>query len=155
VINIRIPALRERKEDVPILAEHFVKKYAAENEKKVDGIAEDAMELLLGHSWPGNVRELENLIEKAVVLTRAERIPASLIVEDLKGFEPFPAKPVQIPPEGIPFKETISQYEKELIISTLKAVGGVQKKAARLLQLKPTTLNEMIKRHGIVVKNHQ
>jgi DNA-binding NtrC family response regulator len=155
VINIRIPALRERKEDIPLLVEHFVRKYAAENEKKIAGVGEEAMDLLLGHSWPGNVRELENLIEKAVVLTRSETIPASFVADDLKGFESFPSKPVQIPPEGIPFKETISQYEKELIITTLKTVGGVQKKAARLLQLKPTTLNEMIKRHGIVVKNYQ
>jgi DNA-binding NtrC family response regulator len=109
----------------------------------------DALDLLMEYDWPGNVRELENVIERAVVLCPGTRIDTDLIPEHVRTSRPFQIPTFVVPPEGISFKEVTSDFEKRLIESTLEAAGGVQKRAAELLHIKPTTLNEMIKRHDI------
>ncbi|MBI4888675.1 MAG: hypothetical protein HY824_16375, partial [Acidobacteria bacterium] len=109
----------------------------------------DALDLLADYDWPGNVRELENVIERAVVLTSKARIGADLVPEHVRASPPFHIPRFVVPPEGISFKDVITSVEKRLIESTLDAAGGVQKRAAELLKIKPTTLNEMIKRHDI------
>jgi DNA-binding NtrC family response regulator len=101
------------------------------------------------YDWPGNVRELENVIERAVVLSPGTRIDTDLIPENVRTSRPFQIPTFVVPPEGISFKEVTSDFEKRLIESTLEAAGGVQKRAAELLHIKPTTLNEMIKRYDI------
>src|SRR5215510_3958935 len=149
VIAIQLPSLRQRKEDIPALVNHFVDKYAKENGKDVEGVTPDALQALMDYDWPGNVRELENVIERGVVLTSTRTIGRELIPDHVRTSPSFHVPHLTVPPEGISLKEVIANFERRLIESTLESTGGVQKEAARLLGLKPTTLNEMIKRHGI------
>ncbi|OFW14376.1 MAG: Fis family transcriptional regulator [Acidobacteria bacterium RIFCSPLOWO2_12_FULL_67_14] len=149
VINIALPPLRERKEDIPVLAQHFLEKYSRENDKAGLELTPESLDLLMDYDWPGNVRELENVIERAVVLTSGSRLGADLIPEHVRSSPGFHMPRFVVPAEGISFKDVITSVEKRLIESTLEAAGGVQKKAAELLRIKPTTLNEMIKRHEI------
>ena len=151
VIAVQLPPLRHRKEDIPALAAHFADKYARENSKPVEGVTPDAMQALMDYDWPGNVRELENVIERGVVLTSSSRIGRDLIPDHVRTSPSFHVPHLAVPPEGISLKEVIASFERRLIESTLESTGGVQKEAARLLGLKPTTLNEMIKRHNILL----
>jgi len=152
VINIFLPPLRQRKDDIPVLAQHFLEKYGAENTKPVLELAPEALDLLMDYHWPGNVRELENVIERAVVLATGSRIGTNLIPDHVRTAPAFQIPKFVVPPEGISFKDVITNVEKRLIESTLEAAGGVQKRAAELLGIKPTTLNEMIKRYEIGVR---
>ncbi len=149
VISIFLPPLRERKEDIPMLAQHFLEKYSRENTKTGLELTAEAIDLLSDYDWPGNVRELENVVERAVVLTPGARIGADLIPEHVRAAPGFHIPRFVVPPEGISFKDVITSVEKRLIEETLEAAGGVQKRAAELLHIKPTTLNEMIKRYEI------
>jgi len=149
VIAVQLPPLRHRKEDVPALVNHFVQKYARENEKPVAGVSPEAMQALMDYDWPGNVRELENVIERGVVLTTGPRIGRELIPDHVRTAPSFHVPNMTVPPEGISLKDVVGSFERRLIETTLETTGGVQKEAARLLGLKPTTLNEMIKRHNI------
>ena len=149
VINVFLPPLRDRKDDVPLLAQHFLEKYGKENNRGPLELTTEAVDLMMYYDWPGNVRELENVIERAVVLTSGPRIGADLMPEQVRSAPTFQMPQFVVPPEGISFKEVITDFEKRLIESTLEAAGGVQKRAAELLHIKPTTLNEMIKRYDI------
>jgi transcriptional regulator with GAF, ATPase, and Fis domain len=149
VISIYLPPLRERKDDIPYLAQHFLEKYGDENNKRDMELSAEALDLMMEYDWPGNVRELENVMERAVVLGSGPRIGPDLIPEHVRSAPSFHIPKFVVPPEGISFKDVITNVERRLIESTLEAAGGVQKKAAELLRIKPTTLNEMIKRHEI------
>ena len=149
VINVFLPPLRERKDDIPLLAQHFLAKYSEENSRTGIELAPDALDLMMDYDWPGNVRELENVIERAVVLSSGTKIDAGLIPDHVRSSPGFQIPRFVVPPEGISFKDVITDVEKRLIESTLEAAGGVQKRAAELLRIKPTTLNEMIKRYDI------
>ncbi len=149
VITVSLPPLRDRREDIPLLVQHFLKKYGEENEKTGLELAPDALDMLVEYDWPGNVRELENVIERAVVLSTGPRIGVDLVPEQVRNRPLFQIPQIMVPPEGISFKDVITDFEKRLIESTLETAGGVQKKAAELLRIKPTTLNEMIKRYDI------
>jgi two-component system response regulator PilR (NtrC family) len=150
VITVNLPPLRRRTEDIPLLAQHFLAQYARENEKPIRGIAPRAMETLLDYHWPGNVRELENAIERAVVLSTGEVLDVDLLPSSVRHSESSGAPlPPTLPSNGISFKDAVSQYERQIIIRALQAAGGVQKRAAELLQVKPTTLHEMMKRLNI------
>jgi two-component system response regulator PilR (NtrC family) len=149
VITVTLPPLRERKEDIPLLAQHFLEKYGEENAKAGMELAAEALDLLVEYDWPGNVRELENVIERAVVLSSSTRVGIDLIPDHVRATRPFHIPTINVPPEGISFKEVVGDFERRLIESTLDAAGGVQKRAAELLRIKPTTLNEMIKRYDI------
>jgi two-component system response regulator PilR (NtrC family) len=155
VINVQLPALRERKEDIPLLVQHFLRKYGEENGKTDLGLSPDALNLLMEHDWPGNVRELENVIERAVVLSAGSGINTDLIPDHVRRTVAFQVPRIVVPPEGISFKDVITDFEKRLIESTLEAAGGVQKRAAELLHIKPTTLNEMLKRYDIRPKRRK
>ena len=149
VITLLLPPLRERKEDIPLLADHLIERLAAEGHRRIDGISREAVAALMAHDWPGNVRELENVIERAVVLCSSPRIGIDLVPDHVRATRPFHMPTIVVPPEGISFKEVVGDFERRLIESTLEAAGGVQKRAAELLHIKPTTLNEMIKRYDI------
>src|SRR5437660_255104 len=149
VISIQLPPLRDRKDDIPLLVHHFLEKYGEENRKRDLEVMPEALDLLTEYDWPGNVRELENVIERAVVLTPGTRIGVELIPDHVKKAPNFHMPQFVVPPEGISFKDVITDFEKRLIESTLEAAGGVQKRAAELLHIKPTNLNEMIKRYDI------
>jgi DNA-binding NtrC family response regulator len=149
VILIPLPPLRERKDDIPLLAQHFLGKYGQENGKLDLELTPEALDLLMAYGWPGNIRELENVIERAVVLSPGTRIGLDLIPDHVRRAPDFQVPQFVLPKEGISFKDVTSDFEKRLIESTLEQAGGVQKRAAELLQIKPTTLNEMIKRLDI------
>jgi two-component system, NtrC family, response regulator PilR len=149
VISVNLPPLRKRTEDIPLLAQHFLGQYARENEKAIRAISPPAMELLLDHHWPGNVRELENAIERAVVLSIGETLVEELLPSSVRQREATGLLPPTLPSNGISFKDVVSDYERQIIIRALQSCGGVQKRAAELLQVKPTTLHEMMKRLNI------
>jgi len=149
VITVELPPLRDRKDDIPLLVQHFLDKYAAENNKPGLELSPEALDLLFEYDWPGNVRELENVMERAVVLSTNSRIDVDMVPDHVRSSKRFQMPQFVVPPEGISFRDVITDFEKRLIESTLEAAGGVQKRAAELLHIKPTTLNEMIKRHDI------
>jgi DNA-binding NtrC family response regulator len=154
VITIQLPPLRRRREDIPLLTSHFLQKYADENKRRVKEVTPDAMRILMDHAWPGNVRELENTIERAVVLCTGDRITTELLPDYLR----YPTRTDQpamvVPADGISLKDAVSNYERTMILQSLELANGVQKRAAELLQVKPSTLNEMMKRLGIHAKSN-
>jgi two-component system response regulator PilR (NtrC family) len=132
VIEIPLPPLRERRDDVPLLVAHFVEKYARELGREVTGCSEETLEKLLAYPFPGNVRELENVIERAVALTRervlkTESLPPGLLAPAA------PARAQRIPPEGVKLDALLADYEKSLLLEALVPARGVKKKAAQLL----------------------
>jgi DNA-binding NtrC family response regulator len=129
--------------------QHFVEKYGEENRKPGLELVPESLDVMMSYDWPGNVRELENVIERAVVLSTGRRIGPELIPEHIGRPTIFQMPRFVVPPGGISFKDVITDFEKRLIESTLESAGGVQKRAAELLRIKPTTLNEMIKRYDI------
>lgn len=151
VIPIQLPPLRERKEDIPLLAEHFLKKFCEREEVPLKRLSEEALKCLLSYSWPGNVRELENLMERLVILTedeviRKEDLPEHLCEPSSLSLNYFPET---FPPEGLDLQETLKEIEKSLILKALEASGGVKSRAAKLLRLNRTTLIEKMKRLGL------
>jgi len=154
VITIPLPPLRRRREDIALLVAHFLDKYAEENKRKVKDVTPDAMRILLDHAWPGNVRELENTIERAVVLCTTDRIGIELLPDYLRFPQQTDQPAMIVPSEGLSLKDAVSRYERGMILQSLEMANGVQKKAAELLQLKPSTLNEMMKRLGIHARSN-
>jgi two-component system response regulator PilR (NtrC family) len=144
VISVVLPPLRERMEDIPLLTEYFVDRSATENGKEVRRVSQEVIERFLAYGWPGNVRELENVIERGVVLARGEEIDVDLLPKDLQPSTVMPEAAGL--PDGMKFYDAVSRFERQLIETALRRAGGVQKRAAQILGLKPTTLNEKIKR---------
>ena len=155
VIAVHLPTLRERKDDIPLLVQHFLDKYAEETHKTGLVLTPEAMDRLAAYDWPGNVRELENVIERAVVLCREREIGPDLIADQVRDAMHADQPAVTIPPEGIRLEEVMLGQERRYIEAALEAAGGVQKKAAELLHVKPTTLNEKIKRYDIRPKRRK
>jgi DNA-binding NtrC family response regulator len=148
VVSIDMPPLRERKEDIPALASFFIRRFAGELKKKVDGLQPEALKLLMRYNWPGNIRELENAIERAVLLTEGPAIStADLRLGELTTTAaPGDGSPlVRIPPTGIPLEE----IERQTLIEALKMSNWVQKDAAELLSISPRVMNYKIKTLGI------
>ncbi len=143
VIPIAIPPLRERKEDIPPLVDHFIRKHAQRAGKRVEGIAPDALAALQAYDWPGNVRELENTIERAVVLARAPVIDRSALL--MPG-------PATSPPVGLPslnLHQNIEWVERETIRRALEAAGGVKKDAAEAMGISQRALSYYLAKHRI------
>jgi DNA-binding NtrC family response regulator len=141
VIEIRIPPLRERRDDVPLLARHFLERLSHELGKDVGEFSEDALKLLMDHNWPGNVRELENAVERAIVTCRGR-----FLTEDDFAFL---ARNGAMKPWSIPVGITIQDMEKQLIAATLERTGGNIKEAAATLGIDRSTMYEKIKRYEI------
>ena len=146
VITVELPPLRDRPQDIALLAHHFLVKYGAENRKPGLDLSPEAIRLLEAYRWPGNVRELENVIERAVVFATGDSVGVDLIPEAIRTTQAPSAPEFEIPPDGIPFRQVIEEVEALLIERSLEAAGGVQRRAADLLQVKPSTFSEMIKR---------
>lgn len=150
VIPITIPPLRERIGDIPLLAKHFSEVFSKKKGKKIDGISDEAMSLLVSYHWPGNVRELENMIERLAVLKREGIINVSDLPEK---FAPVREKavlnPVFIPEQGIDLEAHVNQFENKLILQALEKADGVKSKAAQFLQMNRTTLVEKMKKKGL------
>src|SRR5712691_9499896 len=154
VITINLPPLRRKREDIPLLVAHFLEKYADENKRRVREVTPEAMRIMMDSSWPGNVRELENTIERAVVLCTGDRIGPDLLPEYLRYPVDTEQPSMIVPAEGLSLKDSVSRYERAMILQSLEMANGVQKKAAELLQLKPSTRNEMMKRLGIHTRSN-
>jgi len=151
VITIGLPPLKQRTEDIPLLARTFLTKFAEENDKPLEQIEPAAMEILMDYHWPGNVRELENVIERAVVLSSGTSITVDLLPPAVREPSGLPTPISHLPINGLSFKEAVASYERQLIVRALQNADGVQKRAAQLLKVKPTTLHEMMKRLEISV----
>jgi DNA-binding NtrC family response regulator len=144
VIIIKLPPLRERAEDIPLLTEKFVKKYAEEGQRENLHIDPSAMKILMDYDWPGNVRELENAIERAAVLTNGNVITSDLFPKNI--IMPFLNSSIGLAQERYSLKERVGKYERAIILAALEKTEWNQKKAAQLLSVNATTLSEKLKR---------
>jgi len=161
VIQIALPPLRERKEDIPLLTEHFFDKYSRENEKYLNAARKselrfepEAFQLLMEHSWPGNVRELENTIERAVVLSTASSVPATVLPDSV--LHPGGVRIRRDDAGGLPsdasLYEIVADFERRMIVDVLESVSFSQTEAAERLRIPLSTLNQKIKRLSIEIK---
>ena len=161
VINLFLPPLRERKEDIPLLVEHFFTKYCRDNEKFLDSeeksllcFEPDAMQLLMDYNWPGNVRELENAVERAVVLASQQTVPVDVLPDSILqagGIRIRRDESGTLPADASLF-EIVADYERRKIIETLETVNWSQTDAAEKLSIPLSTLNQKIKRLNIDVR---
>ncbi|MFI5143820.1 MAG: sigma-54-dependent transcriptional regulator [Thermoanaerobaculales bacterium] len=147
VITIELPPLRARHEDIPALANQFLRRFGEENDKPNLALTPRALDVLVGYHWPGNVRQLENVIERAVVLCPGNTIDVDLLPTEVLAPQPLPT--VQLLDEGLDLKEAVNSYTRTLIEASLARCGGVQRRAAQMLRVRPSTFNEMIRRLGI------
>lgn len=150
VIPIELPPLRERREDIPLLIEHFIDKYGERIGKEIQGVDADAKRLLLGYSYPGNVRELENLVQRAVTLETSEMIGTEVLPRQLQeeSFEQA-TRVIQIPEEGLKLEAMVEQLERRLIKKALRQTDGVKKKAADKLGISFRSLRYRLKKYEI------
>lgn len=153
VIQIKLPPLRDRMEDLPMLAEHFLQRFASEYEKPIRGFREDALRSMLAYSYPGNIRELSNIIERAVALESTERIQRSSLPPQLNGESAQASERFtwELPAEGMDLESTLAELEKHLLLQALERSGGVKKHAARLLRITFRSLRYRLAKHGLDV----
>ena len=135
VIPIRLPALRQRREDIPLLVDHFIKKYSALMDSPPRRLSVEAMRLLEAHDWPGNVRELENLVERALALSGSDTLGADDLPAHLRGRPPLPAHTVTLPEEGFDLEAYLERLRAELMSQALERSSGIQTQAAELLRM--------------------
>ena len=144
IIDIHLPPLRERKEDIPVLAESFLKRFCRENNKTIKGMSDKFLKALMEYNWPGNIRELQNALLRAVLLTSSDLLTPDALPQEIVGGEA-----IQQRLEKGGFNVQVDAFKRQLIIATLEDNNWIQKKAAADLKLKPSTLYELIKRLGI------
>ncbi|MES3037424.1 MAG: sigma-54 dependent transcriptional regulator [Bdellovibrionota bacterium] len=156
VINIKTPSLRERKDDIPSLAQFFLKKYNDKLQKNIQGISVEAMEVLKKYDYPGNVRELENMIERTVALEGGSTIlPESLppMVNTSSGRKMASSNEIEIGAEGIELDKVMGQIEKELLIKAIHTAGGVKKRAAKLLNITFRSMRYRVEKYNLGTVN--
>ncbi len=148
VVTLSVPLLRERKEDIPLLAQHFLSTFAEKNRKQIKGFTPQAMDQLLKYDWPGNVRELMNAVERAVVLSRSEYLDEQdlpLIIKDaLSDGEKSPSR------DALPADLPLEDVEKATILKTLESTDGNKSEAARRLGITRKTLHKKLKKYGMM-----
>lgn len=159
VIPITIPPLRDRREDIPLLINHFQAEFNRDRRRLVKGFSREALEMLCNYDWPGNVRELENLVERMITMKESgfitlDDLPEKYLVPGsavLRSVLPAPvaADEQQLPPGGICLNSAVDEFENRLILQALQRTGGNKKEAATLLNLKRTTLIEKLKKKNL------
>jgi sigma-54 dependent transcriptional regulator, flagellar regulatory protein len=150
VVPIKVPSLRERRSDIPLLVSHFLREYNGKNTRDVEGISQEALQAMQTYTWPGNVRELKNSLERMVVLKGEGRIETSdLSKRILDGDAASGIGEITLSDEGINLNSAVTEYERALILESLKRTNWVKNQAAKLLQLNRTTLVEKIKRYRL------
>jgi transcriptional regulator with PAS, ATPase and Fis domain len=149
VISITIPPLRKRKEDIPILADHFLLKFNREMQRKVKSIDPGALNIFSTYDWPGNIRELQNVLERAVVLAPSETITSDLLPPQLNREGKEDISP------GMALEEAIRKFKREFITQTLSLSRNNQSQAAKILGIQRTYLNKLIKDLGINLNSHE
>jgi two-component system response regulator PilR (NtrC family) len=151
VIEVRLPPLRQRREDIPLLIDHFVRRYGVEQEKRLAGVTPEAMKVLQAYDYPGNVRELENIVEHAVTMASGPRID----VGDLPRLRQTAATgasdgaQVALPDEGFDLDRALADYERVIVLKALEQSGGVRKRAARLLGITFRSLRYRLAKLGL------
>jgi len=147
---VRTPPLRERREDIPLLADHFRERFNREMGKRVVKLSEAAMELLLRHAWPGNVRELENAIERAVALESTEAVLPERLPDNLRGGSGgMAAAAAQALGAGFDLDQHLREVERDFLARALEQGGGDRGVAAELLGVSPRSLRYLIQKHGL------
>jgi two-component system response regulator HydG len=141
VITVNVPPLRERREDVRLLAQHFLRVYAAKNNRKLDGLTDEAIKRLEGYAWPGNVRELENVIERGVVLARGSLMDVTDLPEEIAGATPLPEGVLTVR-IGTP----LAEIEQRLLDETLRVTRGNKTLTAKLLGIDVRTVSRKLER---------
>jgi two-component system response regulator PilR (NtrC family) len=151
VIELRMPPLRQRRGDIPLLVEHFVRRFAAEQRRTITGFTPEAMRMLRDYHYPGNVRELENLVERAVTLSGEAQIGLDVLptLDHPPRLGAADASASEFPAGGIDLDRVIHNYERELIRKAMDQCGGVRKKAALLLGISFRSLRYRLTKLGI------
>ncbi len=149
VVRIDMPALRERREDIPLLASHFLRKYAQENDKPLQGFTSEAMDLLTGYEWPGNVRQLQNVVERCVVLASTDLIGVDDLPAELRDEDTQYKSAVDLLPVQLNLGETLERIEAALVRRALARADFVQVKAAEMLGLSKSLLQYKLKKYNI------
>jgi DNA-binding NtrC family response regulator len=151
IIPVTLPALRQRREDIPLLAQHFMRKACIGNNIPVKTVTQDSLRVLMAYDWPGNIRQFENAIEHAVAMsaTKSEINPDVLPDDVRERAGSMLVPPVAIPDEGLNFTSLVSQLERELILRCLEKTGGNKRQAARLLNLSRTTFIDKLHRLNV------
>src|SRR5580765_1153887 len=155
VIPIQLPPLRERREDIPLLARHFLERFRKSMEKGIAGISPEALRNLEAYDWPGNVRELENTIERAIALEAGPEISLGALPDRIAGFaaaslsEAIGGGPSAFPPEGIDFEKEIAQAERRYLLAALEKSDGVRTRAAELLKISYRSFRHYAKKHNV------
>jgi two-component system response regulator PilR (NtrC family) len=151
VIQIKLPSLRERREDIPVLAAHFLKRYSEELNKNISGISPEALHLFLNYEYPGNVRELQNIIERAVALGTEQELTAHNLrtyldeqIHTKKGMIDL-----DIPNEGIDLEKVVEDLERTLLLKALDKTRGIKKKAAELLHINFRSMRYRLEKYGL------
>jgi two-component system NtrC family response regulator len=152
VVNIHIPPLRERTEDIPLLAAHFLKKFSTQNKKNINGFTPEAMQLLTAYHWPGNVRQLENIIESAVVLSQSDTIGIRDLPAEIKDESRQFKSAVDMLPDNINLSEALEKIEAALIKRALVKSNFIQVKAAKMLGISKSLLQYKLKKYNISLK---
>jgi two-component system response regulator PilR (NtrC family) len=155
VIPLHVPALRDRREDIPLLARHFLERFRNSMSKNIDGISPQAMRRLESYDWPGNVRELENTIERAVALESGPEISVSVLPDRVVGSVLAPGllagqtEAPQFPAEGIDFEQVVCETEKRYLQAALEKADGVRTQAAELLKISYRSFRHYAKKHNL------
>ncbi|ACV67379.1 sigma-54-dependent transcriptional regulator [Desulfohalobium retbaense] len=149
VVQIPLPALRERREDIPLLAAHFLKRYAEENNAEVTEFASDAIDYLTAFEWPGNVRQLENVVERCVVLARSSQISVNDLPPEVKDEESQFKSAVDLLPSKLNLGESLEKIEAALIRRALAKTNFIQVKAAEMLGISKSLLQYKLKKYNI------
>jgi two-component system response regulator HydG len=148
VVTLNVPPLRERQDDISLLAQHFLEKYTGKNRKKVRGFSPLAMDMLIKYEWPGNVRELENTVERAVILLTGDNITEKELPSNIT--EPYSEVSEWVEqPKPIAVNRPLEDIEKEAILATLEATGGNKSETARRLKINRKTLHKKLKDYGV------
>jgi two-component system response regulator PilR (NtrC family) len=151
VIQIKLPPLRDRKEDIPLLATHFLKKYSEEFQNNISKITPEALRLLINYDYPGNVRELQNIIERAVALENSKELTAQNLNSYLGEQLHLKNTPIDLdmPNEGIDLEKAVENLEKALLIKALDKTKGIKKKAAELLHINFRSMRYRLEKYGL------
>jgi two-component system response regulator HydG len=145
VVTLEVPSLRDRREDISLLANFFLKKYAEKNQRLIKGFTPRAMDLLIRHSWPGNVRELENVVERAVIMARGDLISQAELPDAIRGLdEEIEQAEIDLSPG-----RSLKEVERDMILRTLEDTGGNRTRTAEILGISRRTLQLKLKEYGV------
>jgi two-component system response regulator HydG len=146
VVQVSVPPLRDRGEDIALLADHFLKIYAEKNQRLIKGLTPRALDVFMRYDWPGNVRELENVVDRAVILTRGDMVATAQLPRSLQELA---GEDQRLPPVRLGPGKTLKEIEREMILKTLEECSGNRTRAAEALGISRRTLQLKLKEYGI------